>query len=158
MKKQYTVAPVIKNEKITVTFEDLTSEGMGVAKVEGYPLFVADGLPGERATIKVTKVGKSFGFARIEERLSSSYRISICDVKKEHASGTMPLQNLRYSAQLAFKKNNNVEQVMKRIAKTPEVEVKPTIGMENPWDPEQSTDSGTSKRRQIGYRILPQPT
>ena len=41
MKKQYTVAPVIKNEKMTVTFEDLTSEGMGVAKVEGYPLFAS---------------------------------------------------------------------------------------------------------------------
>ena len=132
MKKQYTVAPVIKNEKMTVTFEDLTSEGMGVAKVEGYPLFVADGLPGERATIKVTKVGKSFGFARIEERLSSSPdRIPTRDVKGTRV-GTMPLQNLRYSAQLAFKKNN-VEQVMKRIAKMPEVEVKPTIGMENPW-------------------------
>ncbi|MFZ2263533.1 MAG: 23S rRNA (uracil(1939)-C(5))-methyltransferase RlmD, partial [Trichococcus flocculiformis] len=132
MKKQYTVAPVIKNEKMTVTFEDLTSEGMGVSKVEGYPLFVADGLPGERATIKVTKVGKSFGFARIEERLSSSPdRIPTRDVKGTRV-GTMPLQNLRYSAQLAFKKNN-VEQVMKRIAKMPEVEVKPTIGMENPW-------------------------
>jgi 23S rRNA (uracil1939-C5)-methyltransferase len=93
MKKQYTVAPVIKNEKMTVTFEDLTSEGMGVAKVEGYPLFVADGLPGERATIKVTKVGKSFGFARIEERLSSSPdRIPTRDVKGTRV-GTMPLQN-----------------------------------------------------------------
>jgi 23S rRNA (uracil1939-C5)-methyltransferase len=104
MKKQYTVAPVIKNEKMTVTFEDLTSEGMGVAKVEGYPLFVADGLPGERANIKVTKVGKSFGFARIEERLSSSPdRIPTRDVKGTRV-GTMPLQNLALLCPIGIQK------------------------------------------------------
>ncbi len=31
--------PVSKNEELTVTVEDLTYEGMGVAKVDGYPLF-----------------------------------------------------------------------------------------------------------------------
>ena len=38
--------PVSKNEKLTVTVEDLTYEGMGVAKVDGYPLFIAGALPG----------------------------------------------------------------------------------------------------------------
>ena len=31
--------PVQKNEYIDVIFEDLTHDGAGVAKVEGYPLF-----------------------------------------------------------------------------------------------------------------------
>lgn len=36
-------APVEKNLYIDVTFEDLTHEGDGVAKVDGYPLFIPYG-------------------------------------------------------------------------------------------------------------------
>ncbi len=43
-------APVTKNQTIEGTIEDLTYEGLGVLKVDRYPLFVADALPGE--TIK----------------------------------------------------------------------------------------------------------
>ena len=41
--------PVSKNDYIDVVFEDLTHDGAGVAKVDGYPLFVPNGLPGEKA-------------------------------------------------------------------------------------------------------------
>lgn len=132
MKKNYEAAPISKNDKLTVSFEDLTSEGLGVAKVEGFPLFVVDGLPGESAKVKVTKVMKSYGFARIEERLTSSEdRVPAMDVLGTRV-GTMPLQHLRYSAQLAFKQNL-VKQDLKRIAKLPDIIVHPTIGMSNPW-------------------------
>lgn len=132
MKTNYEAAPVTKNEKLTVSFEDLTSEGMGVAKVDGYPLFVVDGLPGESAIVKVTKVGKSYGFARMEERLTSSEdRVPAIDVLGTRV-GTMPLQHLRYSAQLDFKQDL-VKRDLNRIAKLPEIKVLPTIGMSNPW-------------------------
>ncbi len=32
--------PVVKNQKLEATIVDLTYQGMGVAKVEGYSLFV----------------------------------------------------------------------------------------------------------------------
>lgn len=132
MKNENQALPVSKNEKIKVTFEDLTSEGLGVAKVDSYPLFVVDGLPGEEAIVKVTKLGKSYGFARIEERLSSSEdRIPTTDVLGTQV-GTMPLQHMRYEAQLKFKQNM-VIQDFKRIAKLPDIEVLPTIGMKQPW-------------------------
>lgn len=132
MKNNYEGLPVAKNEILTAAFEDLTSEGLGVAKVDGYPLFVVDGLPGETATIKVTKLGKSYGFARIVERLTTSEdRIPTTDVLGTRV-GTMPLQHMRYSAQLAFKQNM-VVQDLKRIAKLPNIKVHETIGMSNPW-------------------------
>uniref|UniRef100_UPI00359F8D52 TRAM domain-containing protein n=1 Tax=Jeotgalibaca porci TaxID=1868793 RepID=UPI00359F8D52 len=122
MKNNYEGLPVAKNEIVTAVFEDLTSEGLGVAKVDGYPLFVVDGLPGETATIKVTKLGKSYGFARIIERLTTSEdRIPTTDVLGTRV-GTMPLQHMRYSAQLAFKQNM-VVQDLKRIAKLPNIKV-----------------------------------
>ncbi len=32
--------PVQKNEQLTITIEDMTHEGSGVGKVDGYPLFI----------------------------------------------------------------------------------------------------------------------
>ncbi|UPG61954.1 TRAM domain-containing protein [Metabacillus endolithicus] len=60
-------APVMKNEYYEVTFEDLTHEGAGVAKVEGFPIFVENALPDERAKIKVIKVNKGFAIGRLIE-------------------------------------------------------------------------------------------
>lgn len=59
--------PVKKNETVTIRFEDLTHEGNGVGKIEGYPLFVPYGLPGEEAIVKVVKVNKNFGFGKLLE-------------------------------------------------------------------------------------------
>lgn len=50
--------PVEKNEYYNVTFEDLTHEGAGVAKIEGFPVFVPNALPDEQGKIKVTRVKK----------------------------------------------------------------------------------------------------
>lgn len=56
-------APVAKNEYYDVTFTDLTHDGLGVAKVDGFPLFVKHALPGERAKVKAIKVKKGMGTA-----------------------------------------------------------------------------------------------
>lgn len=144
MSKEERVIPVEKNQTVQVEFVDLTSEGMAVAKVDGYPLFVVGGIPGEKAEIKVTKLGKSFGYARIVKLLTTS-QDRVADVEKAGTwVGTMPLQHLRYEAQLAFKQNV-VKQDLARIAKLPEIEVLPTVGMENPW--------GYRNKAQIPVRV-----
>ena len=57
--------PVKKNDVIEVEIIDLTHEGLGVAKVDHYPLFVENALPGEKLEIKVLKQGKSFGYGKV---------------------------------------------------------------------------------------------
>ena len=64
--------PVSKNDYIDVVFEDLTHDGAGVAKVDGYPLFVPNGLPGEKAQVKVIKANKGYGFGRLIELYEKS--------------------------------------------------------------------------------------
>lgn len=121
-----------KNEEVTVTIEDLTYEGLGVGKVDGYPLFIENTLPGEEVRVRVLKVGKSFGFAKVVERMTTSEdRVPLTDAVGTRI-GTMPLQHLNYQAQLDFKQKQ-VKQVMSSIAKMPDVEVRPTLGMQNPW-------------------------
>jgi 23S rRNA (uracil1939-C5)-methyltransferase len=124
--------PVQKNEFINVVFEDLTHDGAGVAKVDGYPLFVPNALPGEKATIKVIKVNKGYGFGRLIEILEKSPdRVDApCPIYKE--CGGCQLQHLSYEGQLNAKEKQ-VRDVLTRIGKLENVKVHPTLGMSDPW-------------------------
>ncbi|MEI3599524.1 MULTISPECIES: 23S rRNA (uracil(1939)-C(5))-methyltransferase RlmD [unclassified Oceanobacillus] len=124
------IAPVKKNEYVTLTFEDLTHEGNGVGKVGGYPLFVPNGLPGEEAVVKVIKVNKNFGFGKlIELKSTSEERVDpTCHV---HCGGCQ-LQHMSYNLQLQMKQNQ-VQNVMKKIGHLEHVLVHPIIGMDNPF-------------------------
>jgi 23S rRNA (uracil1939-C5)-methyltransferase len=125
--------PVQKNDYIDVCFEDLTHDGAGVAKVDGYPLFIPNGLPGEKAKVKVIKVNKGYGIGRLIELYEKSpYRVEIpsADVNKY---GGCQLEHLSYEGQLKFKENQ-VRQVLTRIGKLEDIEVHPILGMDNPWN------------------------
>ncbi|AYA74323.1 23S rRNA (uracil(1939)-C(5))-methyltransferase RlmD [Bacillus sp. Y1] len=124
--------PVQKNDYIEVEFEDLTHDGAGVAKVDGYPLFVKNALPGEKAKIKVIKVNKGYGFGRLEEILEQSpYRVDApCPIYKE--CGGCQLQHLSYEGQL-LAKEKQVRDVLTRIGKLENVKVHPVLGMSDPW-------------------------
>lgn len=124
--------PVQKNDYIEAVFEDLTHDGAGVAKVDGYPIFVPNGLPGEKAKIKVIKVNKGYGFGRLIEIIEPSpYRIDApCSIYRE--CGGCQLQHLSYEGQLHFKEKQ-VRDVLQRIGKLEDVKVHPVLGMNNPW-------------------------
>ncbi|MEH7416155.1 23S rRNA (uracil(1939)-C(5))-methyltransferase RlmD [Neobacillus drentensis] len=124
--------PVTKNEYIDVVFNDLTHDGSGVAKVDGYPLFVPNGLPGEKAKVKVIKTGKSYGFGRLIELYEKSpYRVEISSGDRPKYGGCQ-LEHISYEGQLKYKENQ-VREVLTRIGKLENVVVHPILGMENPW-------------------------
>ncbi|MFS0674509.1 23S rRNA (uracil(1939)-C(5))-methyltransferase RlmD [Ornithinibacillus sp. 179-J 7C1 HS] len=125
-------APVKKNETVTIRFEDLTHEGNGVGKIDGYPLFVPYGLPGEEATVKVVKVNKNFGFGKLlEVNNPSPERVEPpCDVF--YKCGGCQVQHMSYNLQLSMKQQQ-VKNVLRKIARLEHVPVHPTIGMEDPW-------------------------
>lgn len=45
-----------KNEYYDVKIESLTHDGLGVARVDGFPIFVSNALVGEEINMKVTLV------------------------------------------------------------------------------------------------------
>ena len=66
------------NDKIDVKIEDLNSEGYGVAKINGYTLFVNNAMPGERCYVEIIELGKNFGFAKcLNVRF---YLLLLCEV------------------------------------------------------------------------------
>ncbi|MCH4123866.1 MAG: 23S rRNA (uracil(1939)-C(5))-methyltransferase RlmD [Levilactobacillus sp.] len=124
-----TKAPVSKNERLDVTITDLTYQGMGVAKVDDFPLFIENALPGEDITIQVTKVQSHYGFARaIAWQSESPDRVKDVD-KTYRQTGIAPLQHLAYPAQLKFKQHQ-IEELFSKAHQ--DVDVAPTLGMANP--------------------------
>jgi 23S rRNA (uracil1939-C5)-methyltransferase len=131
-KKMTRTLPVNKNDYIDVVFEDLTHDGAGVAKVDGYPLFVPNGLPGEKAKVKVIKTNKSYGIGRLIELYEKSpYRIDL-NQSELHKYGGCQLEYISYEGQLKYKENQ-VRQVLTRIGKLEDVVIHPILGMDNPW-------------------------
>ncbi|WP_033580827.1 23S rRNA (uracil(1939)-C(5))-methyltransferase RlmD [Priestia aryabhattai] len=124
--------PVEKNEYIDVAFEDLTHDGAGVAKVNGFPVFVQNALPGESGQVKVIKVKKGYAFGKlIKHHTISEQRVEApCPVYKQ--CGGCQLQHVSYEGQLQFKQKQ-VKDVMARIGHLPDVPVHSTLGMNDPW-------------------------
>jgi 23S rRNA (uridine2552-2'-O)-methyltransferase len=61
--KNRLTAPVRAGEELDVEIVDQGSEGDGIAKIEGYTLFVPGGETGERYRVRVEDVKPRFGFA-----------------------------------------------------------------------------------------------
>ncbi|PAF16994.1 23S rRNA (uracil(1939)-C(5))-methyltransferase RlmD [Terribacillus saccharophilus] len=124
--------PVEKNQTIELTFEDLTHDGDGVGKVDGYPLFVPYALPGETAQVKVIKTKKNFGFGKLMEITKPSpARVEPpCNVYIQ--CGGCQLQHMSYQLQLEMKQKQ-VQNAMKKIGHLEHVPVHPALGMDDPW-------------------------
>lgn len=121
-----------KNQDYVVTIEDLSVEGEGIGKVDGFPLFVKDTVTGDVAKVRAVKVKKNYGYGRLMEVLvPSAERIEpACPVARQ--CGGCTLQAMSYEAQLAFKRKK-IEDSLRRIGGFSAVEVPPVLGMEEPW-------------------------
>lgn len=131
MEERSMSTPVKKNEQLTVYIEDLTHDGNGVAKVDGYPLFVRDALPQEEVKIHVVKTLKKYGFAKTIEVITPSPDRVAAPCEYFEQCGGCQLQHLSYEGQLKWKRSM-VENVMKRIGKI-DVPVHEVKGMSEPW-------------------------
>ncbi|RQD67356.1 MAG: 23S rRNA (uracil(1939)-C(5))-methyltransferase RlmD [Tindallia sp. MSAO_Bac2] len=119
-----------ENKQCIVVIEDLTHQGEGVGKIEGFPLFIAGAVPGDKVKVKIIKLKKNFGLAELvkiikpsEDRVSS-----ICQY--HNLCGGCQTLTLDYEAQLVFKEKR-VKDALRRIGKI-DTAIKPVLGMENP--------------------------
>lgn len=121
--------PVTKNQQVEAEVVDITYQGMGVIKIDNFPIFVIDAIPGEVVQVGITKVLKSYAFGRVIKRVKASPNRAENVDKVAITTGIAPLANLKYEAQLTFKQRQ-VEQLFKKVNVS--VEVNPTIGMTDP--------------------------
>ncbi|MEE0943973.1 MAG: 23S rRNA (uracil(1939)-C(5))-methyltransferase RlmD [Clostridia bacterium] len=102
------------NKEYTLNIEAQGSEGEGIAKLDGYALFVNGAITGDTVLAKITKLNKSYGFAKLIKILTpSANRVEpICP--KFHECGGCRIMNMSYKAQCEFKRQL-VYDALKRI-------------------------------------------
>lgn len=121
-----------KNDMAVVTITDMNQDGEGIGKVDGYTLFIKDTVIGDVAEVKVIKAKKSYGYARLMKLITPSDKRTEprCPVARQ--CGGCQLQAYDYQEQLIFKENK-VRNNLERIGKISGYELKPVIGMDEPW-------------------------
>src|SRR6478752_9497630 len=104
-----------RGEQLEVEIESLAFGGRGVARTDGYVVFVSGALPGDRVRVEVTKAKRRFAEARTVELLSpGAERIADrCTHEGEPCPGA-PWQGLPYERQLAHK-SDQVDEALRRI-------------------------------------------
>lgn len=104
------------NEEYIVKIEKITNLGLGLAKVDGFVVFVPNTCPEDEIKIKIIKVNKNFANGEILEILTNSpHRIQpFCPMQK--VCGACQLQYIDYNYQLKIKKQI-VEETIKNIGK-----------------------------------------
>lgn len=120
-----------KNDVVEVEIVDLTHEGQGVAKLDGFVFFVDNALPGEKIAMRVLKVKKTVGFGKVERYLTLSPERNQ-DIELTYLrTGIADLGHMTYPAQLAFKKKQVVNS-LRKIAGLTDFPVADTLGMNDP--------------------------
>ena len=119
-----------KNQIYEVEIIDNGFEGEGIAKIDGFTVFIPNAIKGEKVRIKILKVLSSHAFAKIEEFIEKSdYRESLdCDTYLK--CGGCAMRHINYEKTLEIKRNA-VLSIFKKQGLN--VNVKETIGMEKPY-------------------------
>ncbi|MCL2674043.1 MAG: 23S rRNA (uracil(1939)-C(5))-methyltransferase RlmD [Defluviitaleaceae bacterium] len=119
-----------KNQFCDIEITGLTSDGLGVGKHEGFPVFVKGAAPGDALTVKIIKVKRGYAYGKIESFAQrASTRVEpVCAVFGR--CGGCSLQHISYDAQLAAKKGK-LEDCLRRIGGFAEIQANEVIGARN---------------------------
>lgn len=129
--------PVKKNEKYIVDIIDNGYEGEGIAKIDGYTIFIQGAIKGEKCEILILKVTLSHAFGKIINIIEKSkYRVeSDCGTYKR--CGGCNLRHIKYEETLNMKQRmveNLVNRNLANINQKNKIKVLPTLGMGNPYN------------------------
>lgn len=125
-----------KNEYVTVSIDDIGSEGEGIGRIDGFTVFVKDAVVGDTVEAKLVKIKKHYAYARLEKvLLPSPFRVApACACHRQ--CGGCQLQALSYEKQLEFKQNkirNNLIRLGGFDAAFVDERMEPIVGMDEPW-------------------------
>jgi 23S rRNA (uracil1939-C5)-methyltransferase len=96
-------APVTRDQELELAVESLAFGGNGVARLNGFVVFVRRGLPGDRVRARVTKVQRRHAEALAVEVLEPSPLRVEAPCQHYPACGGCRFQDLAYEAQLESK-------------------------------------------------------
>jgi len=124
-----------KNDLVTVTVEDIGTEGEGIGKVDGFTLFIKDAVPGDIVTAKIMKSKKNYAYARLEKVETPSPFRALPPCRFYRQCGGCQLQAISYEKQLEFKQKKIRNNLLRIGGFSPEYvdeKMEPIVGMEEP--------------------------
>lgn len=121
-----------KSQELELAIDSLAFGGRGVARHEGFVVFVEGAVPGDRVRAVVTRARRSYAEARVVEILSSSSDRKTAECAHFGVCGGCSWQTLSYEAQLRFKQQQVVE-CLGHIGGIAEVELDDPIPAEPLW-------------------------
>ena len=145
-----------KNQEFTVSIEDMSEDGAGIGKLDGYIWFIKDAVIGDVVRARAMKMKKNYGFARLMEILTSSEaRVEPkCPVARQ--CGGCQLQAMSYEEQLKFNERK-VKNHLLRIGKFKEDEIHmlPIMGMKEPWRYRKEVETIMDKFLRLRHQMIP---
>src|SRR5918994_977147 len=123
-------APVTRDQELELSVESLAFGGNGVARLNGFVVFVRRGLPGDRVRARVTKVQRRHAEALAVEVLDPSPLRVDAPCKHSPACGGCRFQDLAYEAQLEAEAGQ-VADALGRIGRLTGFELEPAVPAES---------------------------
>ena len=120
-----------KNEKYTLNIIDYGSNGEGVAKIDGYTIFVPFAIVGEQVEVTIIKSTKDFAIAKILNIVKASPKRVQAPCVYFQKCGGCQLQHMKYGEQLVYK-TQFVKNTLEKYTKT-NIEVKKCIESNNQY-------------------------
>src|SRR5919106_1643517 len=123
-------APVQKGDELELHVDSLAYGGNGVARLNGFVVFVRRGLPGDTVRARVTKVKRGFAEALATEVVAPSAQRVDAPCAHSPACGGCRFQDLAYEAQAAAKEAQ-VRDALVRIGGIAEPPLEPIVPAED---------------------------
>ena len=108
---------VEKDKEYIFNIEALGYEGEGIAKIEGYPVFIPGALIGEKVKVIITKVKKNFAYGNLLEILEESDKRRIPDCRSYNVCGGCTAQHLSYEERVLIQIRRKDNRSMRSIAR-----------------------------------------
>ena len=121
-----------KNEEYIVDIIDNGFSGEGIAKIDGFTVFVPNVLKGEKVKIKILKVLSSHAFGKSLEILEKDSSRKEVDCETFYKCGGCTLRYAEYGKTLDIKKEAVLSTFRKNYGK--DIVLDEVIGMENPYN------------------------
>ena len=123
---------VEKNKEYILDIVGIGYEGEGIAKIEGFPIFIEGAIIGEKVKVLIVKTNKGYAFGKLLEVIEASEdRVEPpCEYFKR--CGGCTIQHMNYKKQLEFK-HERVMDCVSKIGGLSKDLVKFPIGMDVPY-------------------------
>ena len=121
-----------KGDIVRLRIEDISHEGQGIGKADGFAVFVKNTVVGDVVDAELTKVKKNYAFGKVVEMVEESdmRQEPICQYAGQ--CGGCAFQKMTYEGQLELKKKQIVDKLI-RLGGLEEAKVNDAVGMEEPF-------------------------